>query len=153
MLFYHTSYYLLSLIFYAVLLLGSALLFRTSNLAAAVITAFILVFLGIPTLTVVLMRFSLFPWYVDPIGAALPPLTLYCILFYSQLRESGDLLAAFHLTASELMDDGGTSWRLLLAAFVFGLLVSLSFARKKRQSISYRLLEKWLKTTPEGDKE
>ena len=44
-------------------------------------------------------------------------------------------------------------WLFLVGLFVFGLVMSLSFARKKGQSISYRLLSKRTKTSREDSEQ
>ena len=71
-------------------------------------------------------------------------------MIWTQLRRSGALKAAFLLVNSQLADDGGVGWLFLIGLFVFGLLMSLSFARKNGQSISYRILSKITKTEAEG---
>ena len=102
-----------------------------------------------PVLVAILMRFSLFKWYVDPIAAVEIPLFLYVGMLFNQMKRSSDLSSAFLLVNNKLDDDGGMGWLFLVGLFVFGLVMSLSFARKNGQSISYRLLERIGKTNRE----
>jgi len=95
------------------------------------------------------MRFGLFKWYVDPIAAVEIPLFLYVGMLFNQAKRSGDLSSAFRLVNNDLGDDGGMGWLFLVGLFVFGLVMSLSFARKNGQSISYRLLSKITNTNTE----
>lgn len=106
-------------------------------------------FVVMPIIIAALMRFSLFKWYVDPIAAAELPIFFYLSMLISQRKQSGDILSAFSLVNIELNDDGGIGWLLMLGMFVFGLVTSLSFARKNGESISYRLLSKQLTESKE----
>ena len=141
---FHILYYVLTLLIYIAFFYAISLLFKLSgeadNLGAAMAVIYGTLFLMTPLLTAVLMRFSLLRWYVDPIAAAEIPLFLYLSMIWSQLRRSGELKAAFLLVNSQLADDGGMGWLFIIGLFVIGLLMSLSFARTKGQSISYRIL-------------
>lgn len=143
-------YYALTLLIYIAFFGAVSLLFKLSgeadNLGAAMAVTYGLLFLMTPVVIAVLMRFSLFRWYVDPIAAAEIPLFLYLGMIWTQLRRSGELKAAFLLVNSQLAGDGGMGWLFIIGLFAFGLLMSLSFARKKGQSISYRILSKIMKT-------
>ena len=86
---------------------------------------------------------------MDPIAAAEIPLFLYVAMLLNQAKRSGDLRSAFLLVNNDLGDDGGMGWLFLVGLFVFGLVMSLSFARKNGQSISYRLLERIVKRSNE----
>ena len=151
---FHILYYVLTLLIYIAFFYAVSLLFRLSgeadNLGAAMAVTYGLLFFMTPLLTAVLMRFSLFRWYVDPIAAAEIPLFLYLGMIWTQFRRSGELKAAFLLVNRQLADDGGMGWLFLIGLFVFALLMSLSFARTKGQSISYRILSKIMKTETEG---
>ena len=151
---FHILYYVLTLLIYIAFFYAVSLLFKLSgeadNLGAAMAVTYGTLFLMTPLLTAVLMRFSLFRWYVDPIAAAEIPLFLYLGMIWTQFRRSGELKAAFLLVNRQLADDGGMGWLFLIGLFVFGLLMSLSFARTKGQSISYRILSKIMKTETEG---
>ena len=83
------------------------------------------------------------------ISAVEIPLFLYVGMLFNQMKRSGDLRSAFLLVNSKLGDDGGEGWLFLVGLFVFGLVMSMSFARKNGQSISYRLLSKITKTSRE----
>ncbi len=151
---FHILYYTLTLLTYIAFFYSVSLLFKLSgeadNLGAAIAVTYGVLFLMTPILVAVLMRFSLFRWYVDPIAAVEIPLFLYLGMLWSQLRRSGELKAAFLLVNSQLADDGGMGWLFLIGLFGFGLLMSLSFARKDGRSISYRMLSKITKTEMGG---
>lgn len=144
-------YYTLTIISYMAFLYMTSLLLNLSgkadNLGAAMMVTYGVLFLMTPILMAVLMRFSLFRWYVDPIAAAEIPLFLYVGMLINQMKYSGSFVSAFRLINLELADDGGMGWLFLIGLFVFGLVMSLSFARKKGQSTSYRLLSKISKTS------
>lgn len=110
------------------------------GLGDVVAATYIMLYAAFPMLTAVLMRFSLFKWYVDPIAAAIFPIFLYSGMLVNQVKRTKELSGAFLLLNDKLSDDGGMGWAFLAASFLFGLLASFSFARKNRQSISYRIL-------------
>lgn len=144
MLFFHLAYYILSLLIYMGFLFGSAKLFHTSNLGAAIALTYGLMFLATPIIIVVLMRFSLMKWYVDPLAAAEVPLFLYLGMIVNQMKHTGELRAAVLLVNNSLCDNGGGGWVFLIGLFIFGLLASFSFARKRGESISYKLIGKMI---------
>ena len=115
---------------------------KADNLGSVMAVTYGVLFVMTPTLVAVLMRFSLIKWYVDPIAAAEIPLFLYGGMLINQMKRSGNFRSGFLLVNNKLGDDGGEGWLFLVGLFVFGLLMSLSFARRKEQSISYRLLSK-----------
>ena len=115
---------------------------KADNLGSVIAVTYGVLFVMTPILVAILMRFSLFKWYVDPIAAAEIPLFLYFGMLFNQMKRSGDLRSAFLLVNNKLSDDGGMGWLFLVGLLVFGLIMSLSFARKNGQSISYRLLAK-----------
>lgn len=142
-------YYPLTLLVYMAFFYMSSLLLKLSgeadNLGAAMAVTYGVLFLMTPILIAVLMRFSLLRWYIDPIAAAEIPVFLYLGMIFNQLKRSGEMKAAFLLVNNDLSDDGGMGWLFLIGLFVFGLVMSLSFARKNGKSISYRLLAKLTK--------
>lgn len=77
MLFFHLAYYILSPLAYGAFFCCVTGLFHTTNLGAAIAVTYGLMFLATPMVIVVLMRFSLLKWYVDPFAAAEIPLFLY----------------------------------------------------------------------------
>ena len=139
-------YYVLTIIIYISFFHTVSLLVDLSgginNLGFVIMAAYGVLFVMTPVVVAVMMRFSLFKWYVDPIAAAEIPLFLYVGMLFNQMKRSGDLRSAFLLVNNDLVDDGGMGWLFLVGLFVFGLVMSLSFARKNGQSISYRLLER-----------
>lgn len=122
---------------------------KADNLGSVMAVTYGVLFVMTPVLVAVLMRFSLFKWYVDPIAAAEIPLFLYASMLINQIKHSDSFVSAFRLLNNELGDDGGMGWLFLVGLFVFELVMSMSFARKNGQSISYRLLAKINKTSRE----
>ena len=141
---FHFLYYVLTMVVYMAFFYAAALMAdlagNDSDLGFAMAVTYGVLFVMTPVLVAVLMRFSLLKWYVDPIAAAEIPLFLYGGMIINQMKRSGDLRSAFLLVNNKLGDDGGEGWLFLVGLFVFGLIMSLSFARRKGQSISYRLL-------------
>ncbi len=142
---FHFIYYALTIIVYMAFFYATSLMLdltgKADNLGSVMAVTYGVLFVMTPMLIAVLMRFSLFKWYVDPIAAAEIPLFLYGEMLINQMKRSGDFRSAFLLVNNKLGDDGGEGWLFLVGLFVFGLIMSLSFARKNGQSISYRLLD------------
>ncbi|MBR4000451.1 MAG: hypothetical protein IKI93_19155 [Clostridia bacterium] len=155
--FLQLAYYAISLIVYILFFLGVSFLLDLSgeadNLGAVIAVTYGILFLMTPMLVGVLMRFSLLRWYVDPFAAAEIPLFLYLGMIVKQWKHAGELRAAFLLVNRQLADDGGEGWFFIIGLFLFGLIMSLSFSRKKGRSISYRILSKITKTELQGDAE
>lgn len=153
--FLQIAYYPISLVVYLLFFRCVSLLLDLSgeadNLGVVISVTYGVLFLMTPVLVGVLMRFSLLPWVMDPIAAAEIPLFLYLGMIVKQWKRAGELRAAFLLVNNQLADDGGEGWFFLIGLFVFGLIMSLSFARRKGQSISYRLLSKLTKYKGEVD--
>ena len=153
---FHFLYYLLTIVVYMAFFYAASLMLdltgKADNLGSVMAVTYGVLFVMTPVLVAILMRFSLFKWYVDPIAAAEIPLFLYVAMLLNQAKRSGDLLSAFRLVNNDLGDDGGMGWLFLVGLFVFGLVMSLSFARKHGQSISYRLLEGIGKTSSKDGK-
>lgn len=151
---FHFLYYVLAIVVYMAFFYAASLTLdltgKADNLGSVMVVTYGVLFVMTPVLVAVLMRFSLFKWYVDPIAAAEIPLFLYVGMLLNQAKRSGDLLSAFRLVNNDLGDDGGMGWLFLVGLFVFGLVMSLSFARKNGQSISYRLLTKISKKDNSG---
>ena len=150
---FHFLYYVLTIVVYMAFFYAASLMLdltgKADNLGSVMAVTYGVLFVMTPVLVGVMMRFSLFKWYVDPIAAVEIPLFLYVAMLLNQAKRSGDLLSAFRLVNNDLGDDGGMGWLFLVGLFVFGLVMSLSFARKNGQSISYRLLSKITKTSRE----
>lgn len=150
---FHFLYYILTIVVYTAFFYAASLILdltgEADNLGAVIAVTYGVLFVMTPVLVAVLMRFSLFQWYVDPIAAAEIPLFLYVGMIFNQMKHSVDLRSAFRMVNNDLGDDGGMGWLFLVGLFVFGLVASLSFERKKGQSISYRLLSKITKTSRE----
>lgn len=151
---FHILYYALTLLIYMAFFYSVSLLLKLSgdadNLGAAIAVTYGMLFLMTPVIIAVLIRFSLFKWYIDPIAAAEIPLFLYLGMIVNQWRHAGELKAAFLLVNKQLADDGGEGWLFIIGLFVFGLVMSFSLARKRGKSISYRLLSRITKAKTEG---
>lgn len=150
---FHFLYYVLTIVVYMAFFYAASLMLdltgKADNLGSVMTVTYGVLFVMTPVLVAVLMRFSLFKWYVDPIAAAEIPLFLYVGMLFNQMKRSSDLSSAFLMVNNDLGDDGGMGWLFLVGLFVFGLVMSMSFARKNGQSISYRLLSKITKTSRE----
>ncbi|MBQ7817237.1 MAG: hypothetical protein IJ388_00370 [Oscillospiraceae bacterium] len=133
------AYYILFLLCYVAMFYVAAKLLKTNNLAAAVVRAGALMFVLTPIFIAGFARFSLLKWYVDPIVAAVVPLFFYAGMIVKQQMHTNSWETAFAEVNRAL---SGTGWVFLIALFAFGLLASLSPARKAGKSISYRLLSK-----------
>lgn len=151
---FHFLYYVLTMVVYMAFFYAASLMLdltgKADNLGYVMTVTYGVLFVMTPVLVAILMRFSLFKWYVDPIAAVEIPLFLYVGMLFSQMKRSGDLRSAFLLINNDLGDDDGMGWLFLVGLFVFGLVMSLSFARKNGQSISYRLLTKISKKDNSG---
>ncbi len=142
---FHILYYILSLLIYIGFLYSAPWLLRLSekgDLGTVMTFAYGMLFVATPVIVAVLMRFSLFKWYVDPIAAAEVPLFLYFDMVITAMNRADDLKAAFLLVNKQLSDYGGEGWLFFIGLFVFGLIASFSIARKRGESISYRLISK-----------
>ena len=139
-------YYILLPFIYAGILYGSAFFVKLTgqpvNLGTAIAITYMWFLAIVPVSIFVLMRFSLLKWYVDPFAAAALPFFYYINLLVGEMKYAGELQSAIHMVSIELGDDGNFGWIALAAMFLFGLLASLSFARKRGESISFRLLAK-----------
>ena len=139
-------YYVLSILIYIGFFYSIVFLLNISkdkvDLGTAMAATYFFLFIGTPIVVAVLMRFSLFRWYFDPIAAAETPLLLYIAMIISRMRYSDSFYSAFCLVNRALSDDGGMGWLFLAGLFAFGFLASFSFARKSGESIAYRLIAK-----------
>lgn len=141
---FQLAYYVLVLLLYAVFFYGTFKLFSLSgaadNLGAVILFVCGILYVATPALVAVMMRFSLLKWYVDPFAASEIPLFFYCIMVLKQVKTSGNLFAAFQSVHADLADSKAALF--LLCLFLIGLLASFSPARKRGESLSYRLLSK-----------
>ena len=115
---------------------------EADNLGAVMFATYGFLFFGMPIMIVVLMRFSLLKWYVDPLAAAEAPLFLYLSGILNQTKRTGDFLAAFQSVNESFCANGGQGWIVLAGFFILGLFASFSFDRKDGKSFSYRMLSK-----------
>lgn len=143
---FHLSYYFLSALVYIGFFYGISFVLNLSgekiDLGTAMAVTYFFLFIGTPIVIAVLMRFSLFKWYVDPFAAAEIPLLLYIGMIVSNVRRTESIQRAFLSVNGKLCDDGGMGWIFLIGLFGFGLLASFSFARKDGESISYMLISR-----------
>ena len=142
---FQLAYYFLTILIYAGLLFACAKLFHTTNLGMAIAVTYGIVFLLTPAVVLTLMRFSLLRWYLDPIAAAEVPVFLYIGMVLNQMRRSDlGFCEALLKINGQLLADGGEGMFFLVGLFLFGLAATFSVARKRGESISYRLLAKFL---------
>lgn len=143
----HILYYFLVPVSLAVLFLVTSLLLRLAvpagNLGAAMAATYAFLFLGVPVLAAALMRLSFLRCFVDPIAAAEIPLVLLALMLFSNLRRMGDLSSAFGHTWDSLLSNGGEGSLFLFGLFLFGLVCSFSQARKRGESLAFRLLARF----------
>ena len=141
------NYLLIFLAFTAFCFLSSVL-YRlsggTENLGITIVFLYATVFVGIPIVIAVLMRFSLLPWFVDPFAASVVPLYLYFGMVLRQTKAEETVAAAFGHIHDKLNADSGMGWIFLAGLFLFGLLASCSFDRKEGKNIPCRLLSRIL---------
>ncbi len=144
---FQSVFYVLVLLTHVGVFYGTSWLLKGSdNLGAAIAAAYGLLFVAIPTATAILARFSLLKWYVDPFFAVILPAFLYVTMIVNRMeRFDESLWSAVTQVSDSLCRDNGFVYLALM--FVFGLLCSLSFARKREASIAYRLLSKKRKET------
>lgn len=86
-------------------------------------------------LMAVLMRFSLLRWHVDPFAAMIAPVLWFFWVAISKMNRSS---LGFMDAAREAVDS--EVWMILIVMFFWAAVFSLSFARKRGESISYRML-------------
>lgn len=147
---YHILYYLLMpVIYWAFYKLAQLILDLSgadkSDLGLAMVVTYALVYILTPLMSAVLMRFSLLRWYVNPFAAAELPFLLFIAVFASSFKKTGDISAALAATNTSLCAHNYDGWLTMLGLFAFGLLMSLSFARKNGESISYKIIARFYK--------
>ena len=136
-------YYILFLLCYVGFAAVAVRLLKTNDLAKAVVRAAALLFVMTPAIILVFSRFSLLRWYVDPFAAAIVP-AFFCVgLVVNEIKHRGSFMEAT-TTAIWALTVDSEAWLLLIGLFLFGLVASISPARKHGKSISYRLLNKIL---------
>jgi hypothetical protein len=136
-------YYFLAFAAYALCYCFLALL-PTKSLGTAIVWTCGILFVMTPIAVVLIARFSLLKWWVDPFAALLVPLFFYISMVVTKLSRGASLRSAILLLSNDLGDDGGTGWGFLVCLFLLGLAASFSLARRKGKSISYRLLGRLL---------
>ena len=148
---FHLLYYILVAGIYTATLYCVYLMLKVMgvNPATIVVVALGFLFLAVPIVIAVAMRFSLFRWYMDPIAAVEFPLFLYVSMVISQTKHSSSVRNAILMVNNDLNDDGGSGWLFFAGLFLFGLLASFSIARKNGQSVSYRLLARLVRRSAE----
>lgn len=145
MLFFHLAYYILSLVLYGAFYYGTPNVIPVSRISIGMVVALTygMLFIATPIIVAILMRFSMLKWYVDPFAAAEIPLFLYIGSVIFQMNRSGiPFFQALLKYNEKLSADGGEGWFFHIGLFLFGLVASLSFARKRGESISYKLIAK-----------
>ena len=142
MLLFYLAYYVLCLPIYVgvFLILTGALLCLTGLGGMSYVDNLLLV--ATPIIVVMLTRFSPLKRYIDPFAAAEVLLAIYILTrLFSWKMRIFDLFVPFHgiSDADEII-----GWLLFLfMLFVISLMASFSFARKKGENSSFRVLSKF----------
>jgi len=102
-----------------------------------------MVYILLPILFLLFMRFSLLKWYVDPIAAFTAPLFIFLVTLSSNIEKGHDFLNAFSLSLSDFFTTTSLIYSIIL--FILGLLASFSFKRKEEKSLSYKIIYKIIK--------
>ena len=138
----HWGYYMLCIPVYSAFFLISTILYM--GFGGAEYMAWYLLLVAVPLIVVLLTRFSFLKRYVDPIAAMEVPMVMYVGSIVTQIL-SWDIsfFDAFMRYNKELSADGGKGWLFLLGSFVISLITSFSAARKRGESISFRVLSKF----------
>lgn len=146
-------YYVLIVIIFLLFMYVSMLFLDLCNgsLGFIIFAICFVLYAMIPILIIILMRFSLLKWYVDPIAAFMIPFFLYVVMIINNTNRTHDLKASFLLVNDKLADDGGAGFMFFLFLFVLGIVASFSIKRRKGSSISYKILSGFDKTADEGD--
>ena len=136
-------YFLIGLLFIGFQYVTVGLLERTSP-SLGLIEAYIyaMLFVGIPVFAAVLMRFSLLKWYVDPFAAAVIPVCYHMEMVMKTMEKTPGFFAAWGETTMSLFGENRNLGLFLVGLFALGLLASFSPARKRGESIAYKLLGK-----------
>ena len=141
---FHLAYYVLVLLAYMLFNFCTAALCPSGSLGAIKAFLYGVMFVATPAYIVVCARFSLLKWYVDPFMAAEIPLYYYLGSILTQMERTGasffDAMAEYN---ASLVKDSVMLWY-IIGLFLFGLAASFSLARKRGESISYRLFSKFL---------
>ena len=141
---YQILYYLLTYAVYFGGLLFSALFVQATlpsvGLTGLVVILYLLFLHGIPIVVIVMMRFSLLKWYIDPFAASIAPLWFYSMVLFSKLDKCGDIGAAIANANKSMSVGNPDGWFVMVVLFLVGLIASFSPARKRGESLGYRLL-------------
>ncbi|MBO4356181.1 MAG: hypothetical protein J5850_04945, partial [Clostridia bacterium] len=101
------------------------------NLGAIVVITYGILFILSPVIVFIIMRFSLFKWYIDPIAAAEIPISLYLAMVINNVLNHGvSLSLAFRAVNMDLTDDYGMGFIFFAFLFIVSLIASLSFNRR-----------------------
>ena len=136
-------YYVLYAAVFYLFVLFSGWLLDSSDLTAlsdVMGAVFVILFIGVPAAVIVLARFSLIKWYVDPFAALIVPIYMYVGMIGTNMDRGNSLSAAFSLTNDSLVKDNGSGLLFFLGLFVLGILASFSVKRVREENISYCIL-------------
>lgn len=138
--FLQSLYYLLIPCVFLAFYYGASLLIPdNASLGTAIAATYGILFVGTPVVVAFLMRFSLLRWYADPFAAVEIPLLLYIMMLVSRMQRGNRFSVAFSELNHSLSPEG---WFFLIGLFLFGLIVSISPARKQGQNIIYKWIQK-----------
>ncbi len=118
----HFLYYIaVPIIFYLFLWLIN-LVFVSDDLGVLIVLSYAVVFVFVPALTFILMRFSMLPWVLDPFAALELPLMCFALMLWQNCKRYGSFDKAV-----DRLDD---VWLYFVVWFVFALVCTISFRRK-----------------------
>ena len=135
-------YVLFAAVFHLFMLFSSRLLDSADlNALSDVMGAFfVVVFVSIPLAVLVLSRFSLLKWYVDPFAALIVPIYIYVGMILTKMKRTMTFSAALTSVHESLGRGNAEGWLFIGGLFVFGILASFSIKRVKQNNISYQAL-------------
>ena len=145
MLLFNLGYYALCLPICTVFFLVSEIMFIfIAGFSGASYMVWYLLLIATPIIVVVVTRFSIMKWYVDPIVAIEVPFVIYVsAILAPMLSWDMSFYDSFLRYNEQLSADGGKGWFFLLGLFVISLAASFSLARTRGKSISYRVISKF----------
>lgn len=138
--FLQSLYYLLIPCVFLVFFYGASLLIPgNAGFGTVVTSVYGILFIGTPLVVAFLMRFSLLRWYVDPFAAVEIPLVYYIMMLVRRIQQGNHFSAAFFALNHSLVSEG---WLFLAGLFLFGLIASISPARKAGKNMLYTWIRK-----------
>lgn len=138
---YQTLYYTLLPILYIVTFYTcSYIIYLLNNDEGVLMLGYIFLFVVSPVISLILMRFSMLKWYVDPFAASEIPLAHILYSLIKRVINTKSLYEAFKELIWDLTKGDAMNRIYFLGIFLFAILCSFSIKRKNEQSFLYRIL-------------